>query len=363
MYSSKGSRQVRFAVLGDIIVDKTVQVERLDRRLSLGDGTFLRSKSVETALGGIPTVARVLAAVGRTLMVHPRFNRGTELPTLERLLSADIYLAEVDSLEIDCQDWIAPCVTRFVERDFLRRDHQLFRVEERPDRTPSLASSDLSHRALQTPVDAFVVSDYGRGFITEDLCSAVGSTVQPKLILDPAGNWAAYRRLGAIHTVLLRGDQLADFCKTEGVDIDSTSAVDLRAGALHVLRSWPQVQNVVVKDHGTAETWLFCCEPAASDRLVQVYVLRKTSTNLRSRLGGGTAFTAYMTAALAVGLNMVDAALAGEAGALSLSLVDHTGIPALDDVYRLRREVAGLFTIDPETTVTIDGTRSRRDFL
>ncbi len=363
LYSARGSRQVSFVAVGDAMVDKTVHVERISRQLSLGDGTFLRSKSVEVALGGVPTVAQILGEVGRTTMIRPRFNRGAELHTLELLLDQDARLGAVASLEVDCQDWPVPSVIRYLELDFLRRDHQLFRVEERPDRAPLIDGTWVGSRIAERRFAVLVVSDYGRGFITEDLCTAIRSAAPTKLILDPAGQWATYRSLGSIHTLLIRSDQLADLCRHENVDIEASSSLDLRAGAITVFRTWPDIQNLVVKDHGTAETMLLCSRTEDGRRVADVFLLRKKATDLRNRLGGGTAFTAYMTAALGVGVDTLGSALVGECGALAMSVVDHPGMPALEEVHRLRQVTSDLFVVDDLGSEPIGASGSRRDYL
>lgn len=363
LYSSRGSRQIRFAAVGDVMVDKTVHVERLSRQLSLGDGTFLRSRSVEVALGGVPTVARVLAEVGRTTMIRPRFNRGTELHTLDRLLGEDPKLAAVDSLEVDCQDWVVPSVIRYLEPDFLRRDHQLFRVEERSERFPAIDAAAIASRLVQDSFETLVVSDYGRGFITEALCAAIKTAAPHRIILDPAGHWSAYRELGPVHTVLIRSDQLADLCLHEGMEIDAASSLDLRSGAICVFQTWSGIQNLVIKDHGTAQTTLFSSRTDGGERVADVFVLRKKTTNLRNRLGGGTAFTACMTAALGIGLDILSAALVGECGALAMSLSDHPGVPCLDEVHRFRELTADLFVVDRLGSETIAPLSPKRDYL
>jgi hypothetical protein len=364
MYAAKGSRQAHFIAVGDAIVDKTVRVARVDRRLSLGDGTFLRCNSVETELGGSPTVARALAAIGRTTMVIPAYNRGEEAASLSQLLDADPSLRAVETIRIDCQDCVVPSVTRYIEQDYLRRDHQIFRVEERSDRIPEIdAAAVILGRRPNMKGAIVVLSDYGRGFVTETLCSAVSDAAAGKLILDPAGQWSHYRRLGDIEVLLLRGDQLADLCRYEGIDVDPVSALDRRAGVLFVLSRWPQLGNVVVKDHGTADTALFRKRVETGRMLVDVLGFRKSDQALKTRLGGGTAFAAYLSAGIGVGLDVMDAALVGETGALTMSLLDRPGVPSIEEIYRSRKEAAALFSICDEGTEELDSVAPQRDFL
>ncbi|WP_432197658.1 hypothetical protein [Streptomyces sp. bgisy027] len=329
--------------MGDLLVDRTYKIRRVRRPTSLSAGEFFRKESVQVSLGGAPTLARVLRCFGETTLVVPAATRGELADFVSDTLEGESKLERLRIEAIPCHRWPVAEVTRFIENDFKGQPHLLYRVEEQPDAPLDKTDLELLARTLrQSSYNVVVVSDYGRGFVSPEVCELL-SEVDAPVILDPSDSWQHYFTIPSIHTIISRRDQIESLLVNFGVtQPQARSSVDEVRAAKFVLSTMSGVGNLVLKDYGDSDASIY--SRSISGNKIKRDTFRKSQHGLSTRLGGGTAFTAYYAVGISIGLDVTDAALLAQSGALAMSLIAENRLPLPDDLTVNSQQIDGLIS-------------------
>jgi D-beta-D-heptose 7-phosphate kinase/D-beta-D-heptose 1-phosphate adenosyltransferase len=309
----------RILVLGDLILDRYTwgDAERISQEAPV---ILLRERSREVRLGGAANVANML--------------RGLEADvTLGGVIGSDADGRELrDELErqgVDCRAVIVdverPTTVkeRFIGRAQQRHPHQILRVD-REVRRPlgeSVAESLIQTllAALQT-IDCVLISDYGKGVCTPDVCcQLIQSARQARLpvIVDPSSSGDCRNFAGAtavtpnrMETKRATGREIAriDDAIAAGRRLCADLAID------HAFITLDSDGIVVVRSDGSAEH--------LATRKREVYDITGAGDMVLAMIGVGSA----------AGINPFDLArLANVAGGLE---VEQVGVVPLsrDDI-------------------------------
>lgn len=185
---------IRIAVIGDVMMDKYVhgEVKRISPEAPV---PVLLEKDYEYRLGGAANVAANISSLGASVSLYGmtgcRFDDGSA--EWERLI--DTYSIDDCTFENAQMDW--PVKTRFVDSS----GQQLIRSDR--DVIQKVSHSDvvsLQEDLRRIPYDAVIISDYGKGVISQDMISMLSTFDFRLLLIDPCKSRDAfyYQKLGGI---------------------------------------------------------------------------------------------------------------------------------------------------------------------
>ncbi len=161
-----GFRDLRVLVIGDVMLDRYIQGE-VDRISPEAPVPVLRHAQRYDRAGGAANVALNLAGLGCQTFLAGFWGDDLEQKQLAALLDA----AHVDTLGMVSSSHPTASKTRIIGRR-----QQLLRLDiESSDTIPPIELDRLRERAVEltAKVHAVILSDYAKGALTPELCSAV----------------------------------------------------------------------------------------------------------------------------------------------------------------------------------------------
>lgn len=267
----------RILCVGDVMVDRSIygEVKRISPEAPVPVVRITRETS---ELGGAGNVVRNLAALGASCAFVAAIGEdraGQEVSNLLARLPVEPYLRVSRYRE-----------TTIKNRFFSLDGHHLLRAD-RETRLP-LAEDDAADvmRAIVSELpraDAVILSDYGKGVLSEDVIRAVikDATVQGKpVIVDPKG--IDYRRYSGASVLTPNRAELAE---ATGLTVDTTESLvaaahalarDIGVGAVLVTRSGEGMTLVTadgVVHHQAAETREVADVTGAGDTVAAAFTL------------------------------------------------------------------------------------------
>lgn len=279
----------RILCVGDVMLDRYIygDVERISPE---GPIPVLRVKDERTMLGGAGNVVRNLAALGAHVAFASVIGADDVGEEISRMLAA---VPHVDaSLAVD-QMRRSTVKERYVAmgQQVLRADY-----ETNASLSPALQREVIDRvRGLLTGVQVVILSDYGKGVLTQEVCGAVIAAARAAgipVIVDPKGrNYELYRGASVVtpnrkELAEVTGQAAKDDAAIVALARRLIAEADLEA--MIVTRS-QEGMSVVTADGNVAHL------PAESREVFDVS-------------GAGDTVISTLAAALATGLPLVDAA-------------------------------------------------------
>ncbi len=292
-----GARRV--AVVGDIMVDRFLW-GRCDRISPEAPVPVVRLEREELKLGGAANVAANLRALGVQASLVGVCGHDDAAVALSRLL-ADLGVAD-DGL-VTVEDRPTTMKTRIIaqHQQVVRADHE--------DDSP-LATGDadrvLSRLRDLGPFDGVVISDYGKGLLTDAVLSQVigdGRTGGGVVVVDPKkGDYSQYRGVTSLTPNQREAESACAMAITDGASLS-------RAGGLLRERTDADCVLITRGEHGMS---LF-------EKSGQEHHLPTEATDVFDVTGAGDTVIAVYTAALCTGADFRTAAgLANHAAGLAV---------------------------------------------
>ncbi|HUD53106.1 D-glycero-beta-D-manno-heptose-7-phosphate kinase [Parvibaculum sp.] len=279
----------RILCVGDVMLDRYIygDVERISPE---GPIPVLRVKDERTMLGGAGNVVRNLAALGAHVAFASVIGADDIGEEISRMLAA---VPQVDaSLAVD------PQRRSTVKQRYVAMGQQVLRADYETNTSLSPAlQREVIDRALGLLADIQVVvlSDYGKGVLTQDVCTAVITAARAAaipVIVDPKGrNYDLYRGASVVTPNRKELAEATGQAASDDVAIVSLARrliEDAQLDAMIVTRS-QEGMSVVTADGNVAHL------PAESREVFDVS-------------GAGDTVISTLAAALATGLPLVDAA-------------------------------------------------------
>lgn len=184
-----GLRQTRILVVGDLMLDRYIHGE-VDRISPEAPVPILRHAQRSERAGGAANVALNLAGLGCHAYLSGFWGSDPEQAALAAILER----AGVDTLGVVSSSLPTISKTRIVGRQ-----QQLLRLDiESHDPHPAVETDRLRERAVElvAKVHAVILSDYAKGALPGDLCSAVISAARhagiPVLVDPKTSDFAKY---------------------------------------------------------------------------------------------------------------------------------------------------------------------------
>ncbi len=188
---SEQFNSVRILVFGDVMVDRYLDgvVERISPEAPV---PVVRLESERVVAGGAANVALNVRGLGASVELVSVVGNDTDSKVLKNLITG----AGIDSDGLFCS-LERPTV---VKTRVMSGSHQIARIDREVSRKLSVdESNELSARVFPAieRCDVLVISDYGKGAVTDDLVSrliatAVGS--EKPILIDPKGiNYSKYK--------------------------------------------------------------------------------------------------------------------------------------------------------------------------
>lgn len=179
-------------VVGDVMLDRYVygSVERISPE---GPIPVLRVESETAMLGGAGNVVRNLAAIGGLPHLVATIGKDSAGQEMRALLDDAGTSVSVDLIELP--GWVTTVKTRFVSarQQLLRADKEdSATVDPEPEHLIIVAA-----KAALTQSEAVVLSDYGKGVLTQSVLSQIieaARAASKPVIVDPMGaDYSVYR--------------------------------------------------------------------------------------------------------------------------------------------------------------------------
>ncbi|WP_019961756.1 D-glycero-beta-D-manno-heptose 1-phosphate adenylyltransferase [Woodsholea maritima] len=219
-------RDKSIVCIGDVLLDEFVygHVGRVSREAPV---PILSEGGRRAMLGGAGNLARNIASLGGR-------------PTLISVIGDDHAGAMVESLgtsEAQSQFVFVQEAGRFTPTKirYVAQQQQMFCVDRNPrgDINPETAGNILDAVKVQiASADAVILSDYGRGLLSRDLCQAIITLAKQHgcpVCVDPRG--ADYTRYDGAYVIKPNAQELAD---EAGLPVDSD---DSAIAALHAVKA------------------------------------------------------------------------------------------------------------------------------
>lgn len=316
----------RVLLVGDLILDRYIygDAERISPEAPV---PVLRAVETREAVGGCANVAACLRALGCEVVCCGMIGADRHGETLRRLLQES---GVDDSAVVVQSDRPTTTKTRLVGLAQHRHRQQLLRLDEE-DASPLRddATKELIDRASRriASCDVVCIEDYDKGVVSERLVQAVVREAQ---------------RLGK--PVLVDPARLNDYSRYRGADIVTPNRDEL---SIVTQRPCDSVEAVSAAAQEALETYRFRGVVATIDRDGAVLVERGRSPQhlptvprtVYDNTGAGDAVLAMLSAALAVGADLVSATrLANVAGGLEVEKFGCVPIHADEVLAELRLE-------------------------
>lgn len=291
----------RVVVIGDAMVDDDV-IGTVDRLSPEAPAPVLRATSVRSGLGGAANAAAGLRALGVDVALLAVVGDDHHGATLRALAVAD---------GIGCDHLLTRADRRTtVKQRLVDRGRQLARIDfEDRDPIDSATVRQLLDGLDRVAADAVVVSDYGKGVVTDELLHGLVERCGPHgipLLVDPTVcDPARYRGATVVKMNLAELDGVLG--RPDHADLRTDGAIASTATAAETLRSdqgWPTL-IVTLGEHG-----MLVCESGRMPTLVPT-----ESVDVSDVSGAGDTAMAMQAACAVAGFDQVSAAgLANVAG-------------------------------------------------
>lgn len=289
----------RLAVIGDSMLDRFLW-GRVDRISPEAPVPVVRIESETTKLGGAANVAANICALGAEAVLFGICGQDEAAGDLKQLLAEN---------GIDAAGLVETAERpTTIKTRILAHHQQVVRTDREDDRPVESAIVDtlLSRLNELGPFDGFVLSDYGKGLLTDAALKAfiaVGKAAGVPLVVDPKkGDFSQYRGVTSLTPNQKEAEQACAMNITDADSLDS-------AGAKLLARTEAEAVLITRGEHGMA---LF-------QKNGGQHHLATEATTVFDVTGAGDTVIAVYTTALASGAAFADAAdLANHAAGLSV---------------------------------------------
>ena len=289
----------RLAVIGDSMLDRFLW-GRVDRISPEAPVPVVRLESETTKLGGAANVAANICALGAKAVLFGLCGKDEAAGQLQNLLAE----RSIDAAGlIETADRPTTIKTRI-----LAHNQQVVRTDREDDRP---VAGEIIERLVSRltglgPFDGFILSDYGKGLLTDEALAAfiaVGRAAGVPLVIDPKkGDYSQYRGVTSLTPNQKEAEQA---CAMSIVDDASLRS----AGAKLLARTEAEAVLVTRGENGMA---LF--EKDGGE-----HHLATEATTVYDVTGAGDTVIAVYTAALSAGAAFAEAAdLANHAAGLAV---------------------------------------------
>jgi D-beta-D-heptose 7-phosphate kinase / D-beta-D-heptose 1-phosphate adenosyltransferase len=220
-----GFAALRILVIGDVMLDRSIWGD-VDRISPEAPVPVLRSVQTKSAPGGAANVAMNLVGLGVNVAQAGFWGNDSEMRELSALLAP----ADVDSSGMILSGHSTISKTRIVSRN-----QQLLRLDvESAEPRPAAEHQALLERslALVRTADAVILSDYAKGALSPQLCSAVIALARERripVLVDPKDR--DFRKYAGATTIC---PNLRELGLVTG--ISSRNLEELLAAAQHLVR-------------------------------------------------------------------------------------------------------------------------------
>ncbi len=279
---------LRVAVIGDIMVDRFLW-GRCDRISPEAPVPIVRVQKETLKLGGAANVAANLKALGAEVGLVGLRGDDPAGQSLGRLLG-ELGLA-TDSL-VTCPDRPTTLKTRLIAQN-----QQVVRADMEDDRPvdEATAADVLRRFAALGPVAGVVISDYGKGLLTDPVLATVIETCRRDgriVVVDPKkGDYSQYRGVTSLTPNQREAEQACAMVIADEADL-------ARAGRMLCERTAAACVLITRGEHGMS---LFQADGA-------VHHLPTEATEVYDVTGAGDTVISVYTAALAAGADFRTAA-------------------------------------------------------
>jgi rfaE bifunctional protein kinase chain/domain len=289
----------RLAVIGDSMLDRFLW-GRVDRISPEAPVPVVRLESETTKLGGAANVAANIGALGAQAVLFGLCGRDEAADQLKNLLGE----RGIDPAGL-IESGARPTT---IKTRILAHNQQVVRTDREDDSPVDMKIIELlvSRLAELGPFDGFIISDYGKGLLTDEALAAfiaAGRTAGVPVVIDPKkGDFSQYR--GA--TSLTPNQKEAEQACAMNITDDSSI---LAAGEKLLHRTQAEAVLITRGEHGMA---LF-------EKVGAEHHLPTRATTVYDVTGAGDTVIAVYTAALSAGAAFAEAAdLANHAAGLAV---------------------------------------------
>ncbi len=290
---------VRLAVVGDSMVDRFLW-GKVDRISPEAPVPVVRVENETTKLGGAANVASNIQALGAKVVLCGIYGQDDAARQMDSLLRERGM--DPGSL-IHCADRPTTLKTRIIahNQQVARTDHEVTEPIDRNTGESILAALDAAG-----PIDGIVLSDYGKGVLTDAVLGGIITRCREQgipLVVDP--KQGDFRRYHGVTSLTPNQKETEQACTTAISDDVSLR----RAGEALLERTGAEAVLITRGEHGMA---LFLSSG-------QEHHLPTRATKVFDVTGAGDTVIAVYTAALAAGAGFLPAAaLANYAAGLSV---------------------------------------------
>ena len=289
----------RLAVIGDSMLDRFLW-GRVDRISPEAPVPVVRLESETTKLGGAANVAANICALGAQAVLFGLCGKDEAAGQLKNLLAE----CGIDPAGlVETQDRPTTIKTRIIAHN-----QQVVRTDREDDRPVDgdIVETLVSRLAGLGPFDGFVLSDYGKGLLTDEALTAfiaAGRAMGIPLVVDPKkGDYSQYRGVTSLTPNQKEAEQSCAMTITDGASLRS-------AGAKLLERTGAEAVLITRGEHGMA---LFQKDGAE-------HHLETEATTVYDVTGAGDTVIAVYTTALSGGASFAEAAdLANHAAGLAV---------------------------------------------
>ncbi|MCK9995813.1 MAG: D-glycero-beta-D-manno-heptose-7-phosphate kinase [Candidatus Krumholzibacteria bacterium] len=289
----------RLAVIGDSMLDRFLW-GRVDRISPEAPVPVVRLESETTKLGGAANVAANICALGAQAVLFGLCGKDEAAGQLKNLLAE----RGIDSAGL-IETKARPTT---IKTRILAHSQQVVRTDREDDRPVDgeIVEMLVSRLAGLGPFDGFVLSDYGKGLLTDEALAAfisAGRTLGIPLVVDPKkGDYSQYRGVTSLTPNQKEAEQSCAMNITDGASLKS-------AGAKLLERTEAEAVLITRGEHGMA---LFQKDGGE-------FHLETEATTVYDVTGAGDTVIAVYTTALAGGASFAEAAdLANHAAGLAV---------------------------------------------
>ena len=289
----------RLAVIGDSMLDRFLW-GRVDRISPEAPVPVVRLENETTKLGGAANVAANICALGAQAVLFGLCGKDEAAGQLKGLL-AEQGIDPAGLLETD----LRPTT---IKTRILAHDQQVVRTDLEDDRPVDglLVEELVSRLGCLGPFDGFVLSDYGKGLLTDEALAAfiaAGQTLGLPMVVDPKkGDYSQYRGVTSLTPNQKEAEQACAMSITDPASLQS-------AGAKLLERTAAEAVLITRGEHGMA---LF-------EKGGREHHLETEATTVYDVTGAGDTVIAVYTASLSAGASFADAAdLANHAAGLAV---------------------------------------------
>ncbi len=289
----------RLAVIGDSMLDRFLW-GRVDRISPEAPVPVVRLESETTKLGGAANVAGNICALGAQAVLFGLCGKDEAAGQLKNLL-AERGIDAAGLVETEARPTT-------IKTRILAHSQQVVRTDREDDRPVDgqIVEMLVSRLAGLGPFDGFVLSDYGKGLLTDEALTAfiaAGRAMGIPLVVDPKkGDYSQYRGVTSLTPNQKEAEQSCAMSITDGATLRS-------AGAKLLERTEAEAVLITRGEHGMA---LFQKDGGE-------HHLETEATTVYDVTGAGDTVIAVYTTALSGGASYAEAAdLANHAAGLAV---------------------------------------------